>query len=187
MKQVRRNGWSMSSIRFWRIAPFQGLFQMASRSSLPATETEQSQRLDISEASRRSQIPPDMGLLSTHAIIIKDAIADLQEDVPCRLLEGQFHVLSRARASFDKQQTFLFRPQLSFFGGNLSISLSRTSIIRAQVSLVADQDARQVRIGMLTDVFEPCSGIGEALGTGSARHQMRGGQYVGGLCREQTS
>jgi len=39
---------------------------------------------------------------STHPIIIKHTVADLQEYVPRRLLERQFHVLSGARASLDE-------------------------------------------------------------------------------------
>ena len=52
-----------------------------------------SQRLDIAE------VFPRVACDSTHPIIIKHSIADLEQDVPCRLLKRQFHVLSGARAS----------------------------------------------------------------------------------------
>ena len=96
---------------------------------------------------------------STHPIIVKDAVADLHEDVPCGLLKCQLHVLSRARASLDEQQNFLFRPQLSLFGRHLSVSLSRASLIRAQVRLVPDEDARQMRVCVLTNILEPRPGV----------------------------
>lgn len=102
--------------------------------------------------------------VSTHPIIVEDAVADLHEDVPRCLLKRKLHVLSRARASLDKQQTFLFRPLLSFFGSHLPISLNRPSIVRAQVSLVSDENARQMWVRMLTNVLEPRPGIQEALG-----------------------
>ena len=131
-----------------------GSFQTVSRSLLQATSrTEPAQRLDIRKG------PEDVS--STHPIIVKDAVADLHQDIPSCLLECQLHVLSRARASLDEQQSFLFCPQRSLFGCHLSISLSRSNIIRTQVGFVADQDARQVRVRVLTNVPEPCPGIQE--------------------------
>jgi len=117
------------------------------------SRTEPAQRLDTRKG------PEDV--CSTHPIIVKDAVADLHKDIPSCLLECQLHVLSRTCASLDEQQTFLFRPQRSFFGCHLSISLSRSSIIRTQVGFVADQDARQMRVRVLTNVPEPCPGIQE--------------------------
>ena len=101
-------------------------------------------------------------LVSTHPIIIKHTVADLAEDVPGRLLERQLHILARARASLYEQQAFFLCPQLSFFGRYFSASLSRTSIIRAQVDFVADQDARQMRVRVLTNILQPRPGIQEA-------------------------
>lgn len=99
----------MSSIRFWRILPTRGLFRLVSRSSLQETRTE-GQRLDISKPHRDGKQGLWLVGDSTHPIIIKDAVADLHEDVPRCLLECQLHILSRARASLDEQKTFLFRP-----------------------------------------------------------------------------
>lgn len=100
----------MSSIRFWRILPTRGLFRLVSRSSPQETRTEPGQRLDISKPPRDGK----QGLWtvgdSAHPIIIKDAVADLHEDVPRCLLECQLHILPRARAGLDEQKAFLFRP-----------------------------------------------------------------------------
>lgn len=153
----------MSSIRFWRTVLLRGSFRVVWRSSPPATGTEPSQRLDISGASRRIKGQRIRGG-SAYPIIVKDAVADLHEDVPCRLLECQLHILSGARASLDEQQTFFFRPQLSFFSCHLSISLSRAGVTRAQVGLVANEDARQMRVRVQTDILEPRPGIQETWG-----------------------
>jgi len=188
LKQV---GWSISSIRFWRTVLTRGSPQTVSTSSPPATATGPSQRLDILDAFRPRN-PAAYGALrgSTHPIIIKHTVADLVEDVPGRLLERQFHILARARASLYEQQAFFLGPQLCFFGRHFSVSLSRTSIIRAQVDFVADQDARQMRVSVLTDILQPRPGIQEAwemLGQHCVGCGVMGIGWADGLCREQTS
>jgi hypothetical protein len=69
---------------------------MVSRFSLRATGTEPGQRLDISEDSRWGQDSRGQRKrgVSTHPIIVKDAVADLDQYVPRRLLKREFHVLS---------------------------------------------------------------------------------------------
>lgn len=72
-----------------------GSVQTVSRSSLRETGTEPGQRLDIIIGRFRDGVKGQRKRgVSTHPIVIKDAIADLQQDVPRRLLKRELHVLS---------------------------------------------------------------------------------------------
>jgi hypothetical protein len=103
----------------------------------------------------------------THPIVIKHPATNLGENVTNGSLECDLDVDAALCTRLDKEQALILRPLLPF------LCLHLPPLAR-QVILVADEDARQVRVCVCTHVGEPRARVFETWQPVSASAELRG-------------
>lgn len=102
---------------------------------------------------------------STHPLVVKDAPPDLSKDVARGSLERSIDIRAALSARLDEEEALLLRPALALVRGHLPPFVRK-------VTLIADEDARQVWVRVRAYVRKPGACVVEAWAWFKLRRKM---------------
>ena len=109
-------------------------------------------RASVSSNERRKK-----GNGNAHPLVVKDALPDLGEDITHGSLERSIDIRAALSARLDEEEALLLRPALALVRGHLPPFVRK-------VTLIADEDARQVWVRVRAYVRKPGACVVEAWG-----------------------